>query len=199
MCLDHRVIDVGAVQGTWAASHVLPEGSMPLGGMKEELSFAYLHMLASATGLTIGTWSQDYDVRDITLRSSVDYADFNEDGLSDAGIDVQLKCTGQEQVDRDDTIAWSLTKRSLGKLNKTNRTTPYLLTVLVTPDDAAFWLSSGVEGLLARSHMYYQWGHELPTLVPGNKTQTVHLPKANLLTPASLLDLMEEASAWRPR
>jgi hypothetical protein len=172
---------------------------MPLGGMKEELSFAYLHMLASATGLDVGTWRQDYDVRDISLRSTVDYADLTQDGLSDAGIDVQLKCTGQERVDRDDTIAWSLSQRTLGKMNRTNRTTPYMLCVLVTPADAGFWLNSSVDGLLARSHMYYQWGHDLPLLIAGNESQTVHLPKANVLSPATLLELMKEASTWRPR
>lgn len=187
----------GAVQTTWTRSHVLPAGSMPLGGMKEELSFAYLHMLASATGLDVGTWRQDYDVRDISLRSTVDYGDFTPDGLSDAGIDVQLKCTGQERVDRDDTIAWSLSRRTLEKMKRTNRTTPYMLCVLVTPDDAAFWLDSSVDGLLARSHMYYQWGHHLPALTSGNESQTVHLPKANVLSPATLLELMKEASTWR--
>lgn len=185
---------VGAVQETWVPSHVLPQGSMPLGGMKEELSVAYLHMLASATGLTTGQWSQDYDVRDVTLKSSVEYPD-----LGDAGIDVQLKCTGQESVDRDDTIAWSVTERTLTKLRKTNRATPYLLCVLVTQPNPDVWLYPSLNGLLARSHMYYEWGYKLPVLVSGNATQTVHLPKKNLLTPASLLELMEEASTWRPR
>lgn len=167
---------------------------MPLSGMKEELSVAYLHMLASATGLTTGKWSQDYDVRDLTLKSSVEYP-----ALGDASIDVQLKCTGQESVDRADTIAWSLTARTLTKLRKVTRATPYLLCVLVAPPDPDVWLDPSLDGLLARSHMYYEWGYKLPALVSGNETQTVHLPKKNLLTPASLLELMEEASKWRPR
>lgn len=167
---------------------------MPLGGMKEELSVAYLHMLASATGLTTGSWSQDYDVRDVTLKSSVEYP-----SLSDAGIDVQLKCTGQEAVARVDTVAWSVSKRTADKLRKTNRATPYLLCVLVTPPEAHFWLESSVDGLLARSHMYYEWGYNIPAVPAGQASITVHLPKSNLLTPATLLDLMEEASAWRPR
>ncbi|PPF41856.1 hypothetical protein C5B85_18215 [Pseudoclavibacter sp. AY1F1] len=174
-------------------SHVLPVGSLPLGGMKEELSVAYLHMLASATGLTTGRWSQDYDVRDVTLKSSVEYPD-----LADAGIDVQLKCTGQESVDRPDTIAWSVSARTLNKLRKTNRATPYLLCVLVTQSEPDVWLHPNMDGLLARSHMYYEWGHKFPALKVGNATQIVHLPKSNLLTPASLLELMEEASTWRP-
>ncbi|MEA9986071.1 DUF4365 domain-containing protein [Subtercola sp. RTI3] len=160
--------------------------------MKEELSKAFLHLLASATGLDVGEWGQDYDVRDVTLKSRVEYPD-----LSDAGIDVQLKCTGQESVERADTIAWSLSKRTITRMTKTMRATPFLLCVLVTDADSAYWLDANVDGLLARSHMYYLWGHDLPAPIETQESQTVHIPKANVLTPARLLDLMEEASKWR--
>jgi hypothetical protein len=165
---------------------------MPLGGMKEELSKAFLHLLASSTGLDVGVWGQDYDVRDVTLKSRVEYPD-----LVDTGIDVQLKCTGQQAVDRTDTIAWSLSTYHISKMRKTMRATPFLFCVLVTDADASYWLESTIDGLLARSHMYYLWGHDLPIPIATQESQTVHLPKVNKLTPATLLELMEEASKWR--
>lgn len=45
--------------------------------------------------------------------------------------------------------------------------------------------------------MYYLWGHDLPIPIATQESQTVHLPKVNKLTPATLLELMEEASKWR--
>jgi hypothetical protein len=162
--------------------------------MKEELSVAYMHMLSSATGLTLGDWSQDYDCMDVTLSSSVDYSPH----LYAPKIDVQLKCTGQESVNRADTIAWSLDTRAYDKMSRLNRSNPILFCVLVAPAEAGYWLESNAQGLLARSHMYWRWGHDLPPLTQGQQSQTVHLPKANVLTPKSLIDLMEEASRWLP-
>ena len=174
-------------------SHVLPDGSLPLNAMKEELSKAYLHMLASATGLDLGKWGQDYDLRDVTLKSRVPYED-----LTDASIDVQLKCTGQISIVRDRWVSWSLEPHQIEKLRKTNRATPNLLCVLVTEPEVGYWLHLDIAGLLARSHMYYVWGRELPEPNYDQKNQTVQLPLENLLSPASLLRLMEEASKWRP-
>lgn len=53
-------------------SHVLPVGSMPISGMREQLSKAYLHMIASSAGLDVGDWGTDYCGFDVTLSSSVD-------------------------------------------------------------------------------------------------------------------------------
>lgn len=179
---------------TLVISHEVPDGSLPLSAMKEELSVAYVHMLSSATGLTLGEWSQDYDCKDVTLSSSVDYSPH----LYGPRIDIQLKCTGQESVNRTDSIAWSLDTRAYDKMSRLNRSTPALFCVLVAPSLAGHWLESNHQGLLARSHMYWTWGHTLPPLKATQESQTVHLPKANLLTPKSLLKLMEEASQWQP-
>lgn len=180
---------------TLTASHEVPIGSLGLNAMKEELSQAYIHMLASATGLTVGSWSQDYDCRDVTLSSSVDYSP----GRYGPKIDIQLKCTGQITVVGDDFVKWSLDSRSYHKLSRLNRSTPGLFCVLVTSAEAKYWLHSDTNGLLARSHMYWFWGHEFPAQIAGQASQTVSLPKGNLLTPASLLERMKEASQWLPQ
>ncbi|WP_374206610.1 DUF4365 domain-containing protein [Microbacterium sp. KSW4-4] len=164
--------------------------------MKEELSKAYLHALASATGLDVGSWGQDYDVRDVTLSSSVDYA--SQGGMYGPKIDVQLKCTGQESVAGPNTIAWSLDVRSIEKMARLNRSTPALFCVLTTNARAEQWLHHDTDGLLSRSHMYWMWGKDLPAVAPGSASVTVHIPRSNVLTPASLLELMEEASRWQP-
>ncbi|MCX4093198.1 DUF4365 domain-containing protein [Nocardia sp. alder85J] len=179
---------------TLALSHEIPDGSMPIGGMKEELSMSYVSMLASSCGLTVGKWSQDYDGRDTTLASSVDY----HPHMYGPQIDMQLKCSGQTSINRTDAIAWSLDTRTYDLLSKRNRSNPAMLCVLVVPEMIGHWLKADHDGLLARCQMYWQWGHLLPPLEAEQKTQTVHLPKENLLTPKSLLELMEEASKWQP-
>jgi hypothetical protein len=192
-CLDWQEVIRGVQTVTLTRSHEVPVGSLPLSAMKEELSMAYIHMLASATGLTLGTWSQDYDCKDTTLSSRVDYPD-----LMNAGIDIQLKCTGREDVVRKDVIAWSLDPRTVNIMTNQKRSHPTMLCVLIAPPEAEYWLESSVDGLLARSHMYWLWGHQMPAAILTQDTQTVHLPRVNLLTPASLLERMEEASRWKP-
>lgn len=175
-------------------SHALPEGSPPVSSMKEELSKAYVHMIASAAGFDVGEWKQDFDCRDVTLSSSVDYTPHSYGPK----IDIQLKCTGQESVDKTDVVAWSLDSRSYRKLSAKNRSTPALFCVLVAPPEVGHWLHYDKQGLLARSHMYWRWGHDFPPQEADQSSQTVHLPKVNVLTAASALELMEEASRWTP-
>ena len=167
---------------------------MPFGGMKENLSKAYIHMIASAAGLDLGDWNQDYDGFDITLSSGVDYSP----ALYGPKLDIQLKCTGQESVVKADHISWSLETRTIDYLSRPNRSTPAAFCVLVSGAEYWEWLELDAAGLLAKSHMYWLRGQDLPAVKEGQSKQTVHLPKSNLLTPASILDLMEEASRWRP-
>ena len=110
---------------------------------------AYIHMIASAAGFDVGTWGQDYDCRDVTLSSSVNYAPYRYGPK----IDIQLKCTGQQTDDRNDVIAWSLDSRSYYKLSLKNRSDPALFCVLVAPPVVGHWLHYDQQGLLARSHM----------------------------------------------
>lgn len=175
-------------------SHTVPIGSLPESAMKEELSRAYMNMVAGAAGLQLGTWSQDYDCMDVTISSLVDY---RPDRCAPK-IDAQLKCTGQVNIQRDNHIAWSIDVRTVERMSKRNRANPMLLCVLVTPAHYSDWLHLDDYGMLAKSHMYWLWGHDFPDAITGQRTQTVHLPIANRLTPASILGLMKEASKWQP-
>ncbi|MEV6101490.1 DUF4365 domain-containing protein [Nocardia sp. NPDC051981] len=190
--MDHALS--GADVATLTRSHEVPDGSMPLGGMKEELSKSYVHMLASACGLTLGSWGQDYDGKDASLSSRVNYAP----DMYAPQIDIQLKCTGQIAIQRKDTIAWSLESRTYEMMACRNRHIPTLLCVLVIPKDVGHWIKLDKQGMLARCHMYWQWGHRFAPFKEGQENQTVHLPRTNLLTPQSLLELMKEASQWVP-
>jgi hypothetical protein len=175
-------------------SYVLPSGSMPVTGMREQLSKAYLHMIASSAGLDLGDWGTDYCGFDVTMSSSVDYSPH----LYAPKIDVQLKCTGQESVTKADHIAWQLETRTVDLLSRPNRSDPSLLCVLVTAADYWDWLHMDQNGLLAKSVMYWLWASDFPAHKPDQESQVVHLPSANVLNPSSILDLMAIASKWKP-
>lgn len=83
-------------------------------------------------------------------------------------------------------------------LSRPNRSVPSLLCVLHTAADYWDWLQMSQQGLLAKSTMYYLWASDFPTAIPSQEKQVVHLPLANVVTPASILDLMKVASTWKP-
>jgi hypothetical protein len=177
-------------------SHENPVGSQPETATKEQLSKAYVHMVASAAGVDLGTWGMDYDGFDTTLKSSVDYG---PDGLLGPDLDIQLKCTGQKRVHNENYVAWKLKRKTYDLLSAPNRSNPGVLCVLALQDDSpGYWLRHDDEGLLARSQMYFLRGTDFPKAT-NKKTQTLHLPKENLFTPANLLILFEEASQWWER
>jgi hypothetical protein len=174
-------------------SHENPVGSQPETATKEQLSKAYVHMVASAAGVDMGTWGMDYDGFDVSLKSSVDYGPH---GLLGPGLDIQLKCTGQKSVNQPDHVAWSLKRKTFNLLAAPNRSTPAVFCVMILPHDSpGYWLRHDDEGLLARSQMYFLRGSDFPAATK-KKNQILHLPKENLFTPGNLLMLMEESSLW---
>ena len=190
MCEDS---DVTGVAAPAVASHVVPGGAIPKSAMREHLSEAYLQMIASAAGLTVGDWGDDYDGVDTTLKTKVDYFP----NKLQPKLDVQLKCTGQKKRLQTAThVSWSLERRTIEFLRASNRSDAALFCVLVAPGEPGFWLTKNLNGLLAHSHMYFLRGPDLPEPKPKQKKQTVKIPLANELNPQSLLDLMEEASRW---
>lgn len=70
-----------------------PRGTLPQTAMQEQLSMAWLHMTASAAGCKLQRWDTDYDSIDATVHASAKYSN-----ASSARIDVQLKCTTQQEL-----------------------------------------------------------------------------------------------------
>lgn len=172
-------------------THTVPKGSLPQSAMQEEISKAFVHMVASAAGLTLLDWKTDYGAIDVTVKSLVDYDCI---GGFQPQFDLQLKSTFQEDRDKGDHFSWQVDRRTYEKLTNPNRANPAVFGVMVVPEEPGLWLAHNKEGLLARSHMYWLRGQDFPALPAGQDSKTIMLPKANLLTASSMLELMQEAS-----
>ncbi len=174
-------------------THELYDDDIPLSAIKEQWSRATLDAIAAPVALDVSSWKTDYDGFDVTLRSDHDYG---PTGVYGPKLDIQLKCTSQQRVLRDDHVAWQLDARTAGKLSTPNRGTMAILCVAVTPEHPGHWLEWPEGGLLAYSRTYFLRGSEIAVPGVGQESQVVHLPYANLLTPISLRSLMEEAANW---
>jgi hypothetical protein len=160
--------------------------------MQEEISKAYVHMVASAAGVTLLDWRTDYGAIDVTVKSLVDYSCI---GGFQPQFDLQLKCTFQDGSNRQgDHLSWQVNRRTYEKLANPNRATPAILGVMVVPEEPGLWLDHNTEGLLARSHMYWIRAKDFPSLPDGQESKTISIPKANILSAGAVLNLMQEAS-----
>lgn len=177
---------------TMTVTHEVPDGSLPQSSMQEEISMAYVHMVASAAGLTILDWKTDYGAIDITLKSLVDYGC---PGGYQPQFDLQLKCTIQDNSNSaGDHFSWSVNERTHQILTNPNRAVPATFGVMVIPKKPGLWLSHNKDGLLARSHLYFLRGKDFPAFPEGQQTVSLALPKSNLLSASAMLTLMKEAS-----
>lgn len=174
-------------------SHQLFADDLPVSALKEQVSLGVLKVIATTAGLDVGAWGTDYDGFDATVKSDHDFDPYS----AGPKLDVQLKCTGQEGVLKEGHLAWSLDARTCRKLSSTNRGTMAVFCVVTVPPEPGHWLSWPEEGLLTHCKAYFLRGKDIPPIVGERQSQTLHLPYENLLTPASLQSLMEEAARWR--
>lgn len=181
----------GTVERT--ATHELFDDDIPLSALKEQWSRATLDAIATPVAVDVSSWKTDYDGFDVTLRSDHDYG---PSGVYGPKLDVQLKCTSQQSVLREDHVAWSLDARTAQKLSTRHRGTMAILCVSVTPEHPGLWLEWPAGGLMAYSQTYFLRGTDISAPPAGHDSRTVHLPYDNLLTPISLRTLMEEAANW---
>jgi hypothetical protein len=160
--------------------------SLPLSTMKEQFSFGFVHMVASAAGFSIKSHGTDYDGVDITIFSSAEYETFYC-----PQFELQVKCTSQSRVVREHSIAWTLDAGPFRRLTSKKRFIPAYLGVLVVPGDPETWLEQDQEKLLTRSRMYWQAAALLGEPDGDAGSKTVHLPLSNLFDVLQLRRIME--------
>ena len=152
---------------------VLPDDSLPVSTMKEQLSLAYAKMLTAAAGCSVASYSTDHDSIDISIRSSAEYS-------KKVGplLDVQLKCTSQKVVHQHH-VSWKIDERTHRKLTAPKRTCPIILAVLVVPNDHNNWLDLDENRLLTESVMYWIPGVDIGEFPLGQEKMTVQIVKGH--------------------
>jgi hypothetical protein len=160
--------------------------------IESELSYAYLHAIASRGGIvceSAGRHSDEAGV-DAVLRVKGKLA--NDSVLTQFTVDVQLKATKQVPVEQDGKYSHSLKVKNYDELRSTNTGAPQLLVVLFLPADANTWLEHSEDCLVARRCAY--WLSLRSALETDQGSKTVYIPRANLLSVDALRTLMTRFS-----
>ena len=158
--------------------------------VKEELSYAYVHDIASKAKFFCEPKGKDRD----SIDAHIEGYDFRDGNISTAPqIDVQLKATAQLDVADEGFFSFPLSIKNYDDIRNTYRTADAILIVLIMPDRPELWLDTNEEELVARNSAY--WCDIKGAGESENKTsQTVYIPRENQLTPESLTTLMSRVA-----
>lgn len=168
---------------------------MPLrqNNIESELSYAYLHAVASRAGMNCKVENRHGD--DYGVDALVDYFDnIPNTYRTDVSLRVQLKATKNKGTETSTHIAYpfKFTKAEHFTRMCTDSGEPHrILAVLFLPDDPSAWLTCSPSELVLKNAAYWVclYGADVPTTTT---SKTIYLPKQNLLTPDSLVELCRE-------
>lgn len=156
---------------------------------KEEISKAYIHAVAARCGFAVAYWSQDHGRIDMTLSAG---------GVVGSGLkarpklDLQLKCTGRQDLSGDGFVSWTLERDHYDDLRRC-ATTPHILVVLLLPADMNDWISHTNDQLILRRCAFWL---NLSGMDPRETdTVTVRVPLTQPFSPDQLAAMMARVSA----
>ena len=166
--------------------------------VKAELSYAYLHAVASRAGFSCKPGDRHDDGAGIDAFVSA-YGRLAEDSvLTQFTLNIQLKATSQKRRSprgRDDVWSYSLELPHYDKLRVSTAETAsqQLLVVLYMPEQDARWLSHSADQLVTRRCAYWMSLQGAPASTNATR-QTVYLPRANVMSADELSAIMTELS-----
>jgi hypothetical protein len=167
---------------------------------KEEFSYAYIHAIASVAGFSIDTKKRAMDAAGIDLMIEVPGELASRPRPK---LELQVKCTDDESIVKEQTINFPLRVKNYNDLRHSRPIIPSLLVVMLVPSNLKEWFeysdtldsspNSKNEITILRKCAYWLSLKGEPET--SNTTNiTVYIPRQNLLTPKSLVDLMTKAA-----
>ena len=156
--------------------------------IESELSYAYLHAVASKAGMSCrdGNRHEDNNGIDAQLTAWLPYVDATT--LTEVDIKVQLKATIAEPT--DDGLNYEYRLQGANRYNDLRSETisiARILVVLFLPRDAAEWLNHAPDQLVLRRCAYWQSLRGAPEITAGSAV--IRLPKTQHLSPDGLTQL----------
>ncbi len=166
---------------------------MPLqpNDIESELSYAYLHAVASKAGLSCKVENRHGD--NYGVDAQIDYrAPIENSYRTDVSLRIQLKATFNKGAETDTHIAYSFKGiEPYDRMRKEKGEPHRILVVLFLHSEQEDWLRVTHEELVLKNAAYWvclYGAEETDNMV----SKTIYLPKANLLTPESIVTLCQD-------
>lgn len=162
--------------------------------IESELSYAYLHAVASRAAFACHVADRHLDDAGVDAVVREDGRRLADDSLlTSFELHVQLKATYQTPTETEGRFCYSLSVPRYNKLRNPRVNSPRILAVLYLPENAEEWLRHSEDALVAKRCMY--WVSLRNAAESANpKHQTVYVPRSQVLSTASLTELMTRIS-----
>lgn len=156
---------------------------MDLNKQKEQFSIAYVRAVIAAAGYNVYKMEVDEDSVDLGIGATASL-----DLPLRPRLDLQLKCTANEDVLRDEFIHFPLRIKNYDDLRNSGLV-PQALVVVLVPSEVADWLYQTEEELVLRRCGYWLSLLGEPE-VDNTESVTVRIPRAQQFTPLAVQDMM---------
>lgn len=161
--------------------------------IESELSYAYLHAVASHAGFVCEVSGRLSDKQGIDARLGV-YEVFPNGILTDFSIQVQLKATVKTPAISTDGISFGkLSIDQYDDLRSTSLESQRILVVLFLPEAPEEWLRCTEQELILKRCAYWVSLRGAPPST-NPVSQTVYLPVGNILSAGALRDIASRVS-----
>ncbi len=165
--------------------------------IESELSYAYLHAVASAVGINCQIENRHGDNRCVDVRLTC-YGPFEDSYKEEIDLKVQLKATIAEPTETESHFSYFY--RGVNQydfLREETKNQHRVLIVLFLPEDNKEWLNVSTEQLVLKNCAYWV-SLRGADICSNNSGTTVYLPKDQLLSPKNLLTIFERLSKNEP-
>lgn len=157
--------------------------------IKEQLSLAYIHAVASRAGFSVEKVDVDRDSIDLKICARGQLAD--DAVLTSPELAVQLKATSRASF-RDERLSFVLSRKNYNDLIAPSLV-PRILVVFVMPEEEDQWLTLTPESLILRRCAY--WASLRGRAPTSNETgQTVQLSRQQTFTHEALRELLRKVA-----
>jgi len=153
---------------------------------KQQLSFAFLHMVAARAGFTVDRPLTEYESVDAVIGTA---GEVHGELVfrSSPRLEVQLKATSVDCL-RETHLAFPLPLKNYDDLRQSTLV-PRILVILLLPADAQQWVTQSEDELIARRCAYWRSLAGEPDS-PNTASITVHVPRQQQFTAEALMNLM---------
>ena len=161
--------------------------------VESELSYAYLHAIAGKAGMSCKSGDRHDDGygvdAEVQFRGNTGHA-----YIKHVQLNIQLKATVAPMGNYPNHVSYFIQGvERYNKLRTKDSTFDKILAVLFLPADSTQWINCSVNDLIIKNCAYWVCLHGAPAST-NTSGETIYLPKANLLTPASLEQLAKDSA-----
>jgi hypothetical protein len=162
--------------------------------VEAELSYAYLHAVASRGGFSCSYTHRHLDDVGVDAQIHEDGRLLAPDSIHTSfALHVQLKASRVAPLEQNGRFSFSLRLGQYNRLRESRLASARILVVLFLPTDPADWLSHSEDALIAKRCAY--WASLRGAPASANETaQTVYLPRQQVLSVDALTQIMTRCS-----